>query len=282
MITEFYGLSCYGLHFRLEMKNSLPARGYHGSWLRGLLGHALFRGVCIDSQPRCPECALRGHCAYPQMFKPHLLPNQQRLPSYLVHDWQVQANSRRMGVTVILIANAVRYAKTWITQVATQIADLEMGGGGSGRLIQVVDIVTHQVIFAEGRLKPQVTLTPLNFSPPCQATLKIRLVTPLVSKHRQPDPLLAPLRTRLQRLINSYGNGERLPLTPTLWRVNQVQLRNTVIPRGVEQPRHIRGQIGILELTDVTQQGGLWLAVGQYVHAGGETSLGFGHFQIEY
>lgn len=281
-MTNFHGLSCYGLRFLLETARPLPARGYHGSWLRGLLGHALFRGVCLYSEPHCSECALRGQCAYPQIFKPHLLPSQQRLPSYLLHDWQVKTHSRQVGVVLILVANAVRYAETWITQVATQITNLEMGGGGAGRLLQVTDLATAEVIFGEGRFKPQVTLTPLNFLPTRRSTISIRFLTPLVSKHQHQDPLLAPLRTRLQRLVNDYGNGDQLSLETTLWRINQLQLRNTVIPRGIEQPRHIRGRIGTIELSEVTKQGALWLAVGQYVHAGGETSLGFGRFKIEY
>jgi hypothetical protein len=86
----------------------------------------------------------------------------------------MKTNSRQVGVVLILIANAVRYAETWITQLATQITNLEMGGGGAGHLLQVIDLSTAKVIFGEGRFKPQVTLTPLNFIPTHRSTISIR------------------------------------------------------------------------------------------------------------
>ena len=52
-LTDFHGLRVYGLDCTLRSPQPLTLRGYYGGWLRGVLGHALFRGNCVYPEPRC-------------------------------------------------------------------------------------------------------------------------------------------------------------------------------------------------------------------------------------
>jgi len=121
-MTHFHGIQCYGLRFNLSVANPLPPRRYYGSWLRDFLGQALFSGACIYSKAQCNHCALRGQCAYPQVFRPDLLADEQRLPGYVLHDWHVSPNRQSFWFSLIFIGSAVRFAEAWINHIAAYIA----------------------------------------------------------------------------------------------------------------------------------------------------------------
>ena len=128
-LTEFHGLRVFGLDCTLNSPQPLVLRGYYGGWLRGILGHALFRGNCIYPEPRCAECALRGGCPYPQIFKPHLLPGQgDRLPPYLLHNWSRTDNGLRFSL--LLLNPALGFAENWLRQMDRFLPELEIGGQG--------------------------------------------------------------------------------------------------------------------------------------------------------
>jgi hypothetical protein len=278
-ITEYHGLSCYGLRIALHAQRPMKPMGHHGSWLRGVLGHALFRGHCIHPQPACADCALRASCPYPGVFKPHLLPGKERLPSYLVHDWRVVPDDRTLWVTLVLVGTAVRHAAGWIRHLAAHAESLDMGGAGAGRLGRVRDLASGGLVFDNGAFRRDATLSPLAMPVPPARELTLKLVTPLVSKHDSAaDPLLGPLRTRIQRLVNEHGDGERVCSGEPPWRIVERDLRVTVIPRGTDTPRKVRGSKGTLRLTALTAEGAFLLAAGHYLHAGAETSLGFGRY----
>lgn len=278
-MKDFYGLRCYGLRLTLRSTKPFPFQDFYGHWLHNLLGQALFRGVCIYSQAQCPECALRGQCAYPQVFNPHLLPNPQHLPSsWILHDWQITSNRQKCQFSLILLAHAVRYAETWIIHLAQYIKELEIEDSGTGWLEQVRDLATKKVLFASGYFIPRATLSPIHFAPITGNNIFVQFLTPFVSQNNHQETFLSSLHTRLQKLINHYGNGKYLPLKTNLWHVNQIHLHDTVSPPGIENPCPIHGQLGTIEVTQVTPEGAKWLAVGQYLHVGKNTNLGYGHF----
>lgn len=278
-LTEFHGLRVYGLDCTLHSPQPLALRGYYGGVLRGVLGHALFRGNCVYPAPRCAECALRGGCPYPQVFKPHLLPGQDdRLPPYLLHRWQPLPQGVRFSL--LLLNPALGFAENWLRQMDRFLPELEIGGQPGVRVQEVRDLASGEPAFRAGRFLPSARLNPLQPALPASDRLTVHWLTPLVSKHQHADPLLGALRTRLQRLVNAYGDGQPLVPPETVpWRRVNARLRPQSITQGLDSRRRITGLCGELELAELTPLGARWLAAGSLLHAGGEATLGFGRYR---
>lgn len=278
-LADFHGLRVYGLDCALHSPQPLTPRGYHGGLLRGVLGHALFRGNCVYPEPRCPECALRTGCPWPQVFKPHLLPDpQDRLPPYLVHRWQPLPQGVRFSL--LLLNPALGFAENWLRQMDRFLPELDFGGQRDVRLQEVRDLASGEPVFRAGRFLPGARLNPLQPALPPGDRLTVQWLTPLVSKHRHADPLLGALRTRLQRLVNAYGDGQPVapPDAPPPWRLMAARLQPQTVVQGLDSRRGIRGVRGELELADLTPAGARLLAAGSVLHAGGEATLGFGRY----
>lgn len=278
-LTDFHGLRFYGLDCTLHSPQPLAHRGYYGGLLRGVLGHALFRGNCVYPEPVCATCALCSGCPCPQVFKPSLLPDQNdRLPPWLLHQWRPLPTGLRFSL--ILLNPALAYAENWLRQLNRFLPELDFGGQSGVRLQEVYDLASGQPVFRKERFVLGAQLNPLQPALPTDELLTVQLLTPLVSKHQSDDPLCGALRTRLQRLVNAYGDGQ--PLAPpgtTPWQMTaaRLRLRNTV--QGLESRRRIAGLCGELELADLTPLGAQWLAAGSLLHAGGEATLGFGRYR---
>jgi hypothetical protein len=242
------------------------------------VGRALFQGNCVYPEPRCAECALRGGCPYPQVFKPHLLPEQNdRLPPYLLHDWNPLPTGLRFSL--LLLNPALGFAENWLRQLDRFLPDLDLGGQRGVRLHEVRDRASGRVAFRAGHFVPGARLTPLQPPLPAAERLTVRLLAPLVSKHQHADPLLGALRTRLQRLVNAYGDGQLLAPPETVpWRLVNARLRPESLTQGLDSRRRITGLRGELELAELTPLGARWLAAGSLLHAGGEATLGCGRY----
>lgn len=277
-LADFHGLRIYGLDCTLSGPRPSTMRGYYGGWLRGVLGHALFRGNCVYPEPRCPECALRGGCPYPQVFKPHLLPgSDDRLPPYLLHDWTLLPTGIRFSL--LLLNPALGFAENWLRQIDRFLPELDIGGQRGVGLGAVRDLASGQPVFRAGQFVPGGRLDLLQPPLPVGERLTVRLLTPLVSKHQHEDPLWSALRTRLQRLVNAYGDGRPVASPDDApWRLVAARLQPQTIVQGLDSRRGIRGLRGELELADLTPLGARLLAAGGYLHAGGEATLGFGRY----
>jgi len=206
MGTEaLFGLVVHGLDISLNTARALPRRVHHGGWLRGVVGHALQRGNCVMETPDCGGCALREGCAYPQLFRPQMLPgHESHLPPYVIHDWRLLRDDPGIRFQVLLLGAAVNHAENLIRQLDTQAPKLDMGGGGPGRVGTVRDLGSGEVIFAAGCFRKGAVLRPLS-PPPVEGAVTVRLLTPLVSKHDHADPLFAPLRTRLPARLAGFA-----------------------------------------------------------------------------
>jgi hypothetical protein len=261
-MTNFHGIRCYGLQFKFS--KALPNRRYYGSWLRAFIGDALCREVCVFAKPQCPECALREQCAYPQIFK------RPTLPPYWLHEWKIRYAKQHIEFTLILLKEIVNYAEVWIHSLAN-----------TGGLLQVRDVATNKILFIKDHFKRRATLSPLNFAPVNHSSILIKMLTPLVTKSKNPDFFFVALSKRLNELIKFYGNAEAIVFKNTPpWQVNKIDLHKFIIPRSIELPYARIGQIGTIRLSEVTREAASCLAAGQYLHAGGDSSMGCGHFSV--
>lgn len=136
------------------------------------------------------------------------------------------------------------------------------------------------MVFRSGRFVPGAQLNSLQPRLPDGKRLTVEWLTPVVTKRQDEDPLWGALRSRLQRLVNAYGDGK--PVAPpgaAPWRVVAARLQPQTVVQGLDSRRVIHGLRGELELADLTPLGAQLLAAGSYLHAGGEVTLGFGRYR---
>ncbi len=76
-------------------------------------------------------------------------------------------------------------------------------------------------------------------------------------------------------------NGEPILFKNTPpWCVKKIDLHKIIIPRSTELPYVRVGQIGTITLSDVIPKAASCLAGGKLLHAGGDSSMGCGHFSV--
>jgi len=255
----------YGL--QLELPRPADER-FYGYPLRGLLGRALFDTVCLYADRRndkaCSSCHLRHHCAYPKVFKPV---ETDRLPPYWVHGWE--AVGQRLRYDWYVLEAALPYLDAWLHGLQRH---WRQNQGGE---LAVWDSLTGRPLIA-GRTLLLDALMPL--SPPAVgAACQLQTLSPLISKHRG-DPLYGPLRTRLQRLIQLYGDASRLDIEPQPWScVTRLEKPvNISMTRRILQGYHYQ-----FELSQITESARELLQWGVCLHAGGHATVGCGAYRTE-
>jgi hypothetical protein len=276
-------ISLAGLSLELSAQRVLPHSRYPAAWLRGVLGWTLNKMSCVRTQTDCPSCALRQDCAYPQVFKPEAV-ESGRLPAYVIHHCRLNRDRSRIHFDLIFPGMAQHYAERWIRGLDQYLAEQNMAQSGPGKLCRVRDLFSRQAVFSNGKFNRNAQLNPYCYpSHDIPQRVRISWLTPLVSKHRpteEGDPLIKPLRTRLTRLAQQYGNPDLLPQNTQQppWQL----LENAMKPCSDRvNGRHVRGQRGHLLLHNISPYGYQLLLLGQYLHAGREISLGFGSYRLQ-
>lgn len=66
--------------FLCRLTTNATFSAYKGSMLRGCLGAALRRGVCMTRKQNCEECILARNCIFPRLFSPAPLKNAISAP----------------------------------------------------------------------------------------------------------------------------------------------------------------------------------------------------------
>lgn len=92
------------LKFTLEAVQTARLPAFKGSMLRGALGHALKRTVCVmKHSDECQNCLLRQQCGYTRLFEtfieqepPPFLKGIQTAPRpFIIHTWQTKAQYQK-------------------------------------------------------------------------------------------------------------------------------------------------------------------------------------------
>jgi hypothetical protein len=125
------------------------------------------------------------------------------------------------------------------------------------------------------QVSPQSLRLLPKFNAPAQC--RVRSLTPLVSKH-EGDPFLGALHTRLQRLIQQHGDGQKLPQPTQPWHClveNLQELRMNL------SKRFLVGRLLSMVFSDMDADAWRMLNAGLELHAGGQTSMGCGQYDIE-
>jgi len=274
-INDGWGIPLSGFTAEWSIPKQPPHDAFIGGRLRGILGHALFSQVCPFPVAKCADCALAAYCDYTCTFKP-LAPTA--LPAYILHDWQV--HKKTISVTLLLMGNASQSAENWIRGLFSQLPRLDWWGQSGMRLQKVTDWQSGNKLFANGRFAAQAQLTFACRWPLVDSDVSVNFITPLLSKHQHGDPLMAALKTRVQRLRNQFGDAGVFDVSHSLWhcQINSGQQVNLHWRGG---QRKLTASHYHLILTQLTDSGSALLGAGLWLHAGGQTGLGLGNYRLE-
>ncbi len=266
-------LRFYGIVITLRTEKPMVMQ-FHGNHLRGVLGQALIDAFCPFDELQCLSCDRSHTCPVPQVFKPELI-HSQRLPPFVIHRWTLDSSQHEMTFTLILMDAILHFALDWL--VALHGYRGNFGAFGAFELVHIEDLQSKGVIY-DGQFLKQIPLTPVQVFPQHGETVIVKIVDAFVTKHNEADVFLHALRSRIQRLINEYGDGTRLDYQEPCWQIAKNELRFVVKP--IDERRKVRGWRGELVLEALTPLGRQLLALGQYLHAGAQTTVGLGGFSV--
>ncbi|MDD5037019.1 MAG: hypothetical protein PHE55_20015 [Methylococcaceae bacterium] len=263
---NWYGLRVYGLQLDLPAPRRSTFLGHH---LRGLLGRALFETVCLYAGQKddraCAQCPLQARCAYPLVFKPV---EPDRLAPYWLHYWQLRGPYVRC--TWHVLEQAHTHLEAWLFGLQRHWPHLRQ------EPLTILDVATGAPVLSDGviRLDALHALAPPEMS---SQSYRLQTLTPLVSKHRG-DPLYGALRTRLQRLIQHYGDGARLIIEEQPWKC---EMESELAVDVVLDRRALQGHLYRMNLRGISEPARELLQWGRCLHAGGHTSVGCGAYTLE-
>lgn len=303
-------LGRYRLHYHAA--TPIHIREFPGSAWRGALGHALKQAACVTRNKDCPSCLLYRSCAYAWIFETPPPPDTTKMRRYTQapHPFILEApqtaeppheqTDYTLGLSLIghahrhlgLMIHALQRAASDSRGVAHNQMDLhrveQETAPGSGQW--------QPVYQAGGQLTAHaITDTPI---PPVPNGIAIDLLTPLRIKRNEhlvrPDnfhfaDLFATLLRRISMLTYFHTD------TPLETDFAALIAQAHAIPchaelRWQEQERYssrqqaemkLGGLIGRIEIkgSDLAPYWPyLWL--GQWAHAGSNTTMGLGHYCI--
>jgi hypothetical protein len=268
--NSFDGLQTFGLCLKFTALGR--GSGFAGAAWRGLMGQALFDAVCRFPAPACSACPAVSTCAYPNLFKPLAA---VALPAFWLHGWQRSHDGWTVGLRWLGANNGFAVGE-WLAALAHGGANLSFGGAPA-RLDRALSPATDKPVWRhhEGWISLPAALD-LTVSTPPPPTCQVRFITPLVSKHIG-DPLFGALHTRLQRLVQQFGDGSDLPRPAAPWRCEVVAQKERRIPLA---RRLLSGTEWELILTEIDADAWRLLRAGTELHAGGQTGMGCGQYEI--
>ena len=267
---KFHGLEAFGLC--LKFTASGRGSGFAGAAWRGLMGQALFRKVCRFPEPSCATCPAVSSCAYPNVFKPL---DAAALPPFWLHGWQRGRAGWTVGVRWLGAHHGFTVGE-WLAALTDEGVHLSLGGEpvriDDARMPETGKVLWRR---SKGWIALPAALDLTN-SPPPPLTCRVRFITPLVSKHAG-DPLFGALHTRLQRLVQQFGDATELPRPAVPWRCEVVAQKERRIPLA---RRLLTGTEWEWVLTEIDADAWRLLCAGVELHAGGQTGIGCGHYEI--
>ncbi len=300
-------LGRYRFVFKVLSPLALPI--YSGGVLRGIWGNALRNVACMTGESVCTGCAYRSECAYTRVFEPHTLPrsgegimSMKNIPvPYLVEppswgstDYQ---EGDKLVVDMVLMGKALQDLPIII--LAWQRALLQGVGHqreGKAELVAVSLELPCQSVERDHPdfARPQFTMpeikaiecVELNFLTPLRIEQdKI----PLWEKHLTAPLLVTSILRRISLILNAHMNlelkvdlraviaaaGELAQQKKMIWkeweRYSARQQRAMTIG-GVSGSWELRGNLDLIIR---------YLYLGQWLHAGKETSFGMGCYVLK-
>ncbi|MXX11011.1 MAG: CRISPR system precrRNA processing endoribonuclease RAMP protein Cas6 [Nitrospira sp. SB0677_bin_15] len=302
-------LAQYRFKFRTTDDIRLP--GYSGSAWRGAFGHSLKKLVCVTREPQCESCLLYRHCRYPYFFETPPDPAVGKLRKYnaVPHPFVLSPGSTLHGqlaadtehmLDVTLFGHGNQHLP-YIIHALDKAAQQGIGKQrGALELLEVQQQVDDDwdVIYRPGGQLNSHQVESINL-PDCPTQFKIRLLTPLRMKvHGRlvtPDAftfkvLFSTLLRRISLLTAFHSDtpletdfaglsrmAEAIPITSHELRWHE-WTRYSSRQGSLMQLGGLLGTAAFESSTLAHFWPYIWL--GQWTHAGKNTSMGLGKYQI--
>jgi hypothetical protein len=304
-------LSRYRFFFRVDDPARSSPSGYAGSAWRGVLGHALYKLVCVTQCKTCPECLLYRSCVYPYVFETPPPEGSRKLSKYnavphpfvLDVPWKAAEpgdGTYTLGFT--LFGRANQYLAYLVHALGTAAKNgVKPIGQLSLLRVEQQDLTsTTWTVIHENGGPLTFRATSLVPTPKPPARIRLRLHTPLRLRHEvtyvgadrfQFSDLLRNLLRRISALTYFHTDT---PLETDFAGICEVSREVVIESRDLHWKDWTRRSSrqneflqmgGLLGSCDFSIQGHeqLWpyLWLGQWTHAGKGTSMGLGRYQIE-
>lgn len=283
-----------------SIKTQLPS--YLGSTWRGVIGQSLQRLVCpFIHSPRCPECSIKNHCPYFQLFEQNSsVPGFSSVPrGYILFPKKIK--NKELCLEVTLFGSASRF----LPALCRAILRAQKSGLGANRI--QFSITRWAEILPEGGINPlSFDLDYLEIKGPFP--LSIWLESMSSPKQRQEIVFVTPMRLRQRgkylsrmdwsfffstlarrlEMLNIFFNGHE-PIGQDSW----LQLKETFSQAHVvrdelhwkdlqrysnRQRRKVPlgGLVGKVVVENISSWWWRWWQVAALVHVGKGANMGLG------
>lgn len=309
-MNDFPALARVDFHLRFKDAGRLPA--YLGSALRGALGHSLKRLVCVTRQPHCDGCLLQANCFHFRFFEtPARRPARNHPPP---HPWVLEFNretpqrvgpGEQMQFTLLLLDFAIENL-AYLTLAIERAGEAGLGREALGFELQAVEAETP---LGSGRRRPLYgagdramrRLAPAAWRVPARPdAIRLQFLTPLRLKQYgdlvgprefTPGLLLDAVHRRIREFLLAYGRQpDRVfperhapgPL-PGAFTRQWLRWRDWTRYSSRQQTRmQLGGLVGEAQLDgrQLGEEGWRRLWLGQWLHAGKQSSMGLGQYRI--
>jgi hypothetical protein len=292
--------------FKLIARDTLRLPPYKGSAFRGLLGHALYKTVCVTRMLDCSDCLLRANCPYVYIFDTRNERGEKVAHPYVLepplNERGLYTPGEELKVRLILFGRAIEYLPYLIHTFR------EMGNRGLGysrgkfRLHSVQSVVNADgpLIYDDrsGRIERDyqpLDLLNLKAVEPVSRII-LRFLTPLALKSdgrisREIDfVMIVNALIRRIKSLSHYHNG---PLDDLLG-IDRSQAEAVRITRRDMRPYRwerysnrqkakidYSGLVGSLVLEGNITPYMRLLRIGEIIHIGRGTVYGMGMYSIE-
>ncbi|CZE46276.1 CRISPR system precrRNA processing endoribonuclease RAMP protein Cas6 [Campylobacter geochelonis] len=259
------------------ISNIVPKEPFIGSMIRGCLGYALRKTVCIFPNLECKKCAKTHKCAYYKFYE-----NENELSNFRI---DVSLYQKTYDFKIWLFEDGVCFIPYLI--VAFEYMQ-EIGLGHDRRKFTFDKILLNSKVIYENMVLLSKDFSSLTFKPKFQAdNVKVILKTPLRIKQdghiAQSLDLTSFLRSLVRRVYLLKGINKKVDFTPKFsdFKPN-LEFYNLQRYSNRQKKKHeIAGLIGEFKIYDLDKTSVELLELASIIGAGKSTALGLGNIQID-
>jgi len=275
----------YYHHIKVTINTPEKAPYFKGSMLRGAMGYALKKVVCINPSYQCEGCFAQENCLYYTFYEAKNMPHAYRFDIVLGED------TYDFGLYLFEDAcTKLPYVLSAIHKMLTK-----QGLGKDNKTIKDFTItVNNQEVYREDAFKNLNTLEPKLMEVECllpqKQNLLIKLKTPLRIKKNncflKDDVDVEDILRSIHQRYTELTTGEpyaKLYRTPNYTLILKKLEHKILIRKSNRQKStmNMDGVMGELVLNNIDEKSYNLLKLGEIIGVGKQTVLGLGKIEVE-
>lgn len=269
----------------------IPDTQWRGVWVRGMLGKALKKQVCVfeDKTAYCLGCSQQNVCDFPQVFRPKSI-ELEHMPGYVLHRVAVDQKGFQLTVSVVVLTGGYKSIESFFN---TLQGGVELPDGTPLYLKNFSLLPKGVKLYEKGRMFPlsSQALPFISLRQPLPALVDVKTKTPIASRYNllEEETLFSLVRNRLHRLQKCYAPFDEVWLeafgalsADEAWQVVESQLLTKPfhLPKD-EQVIRVNTYTGywtLAQIHPVAWEALQWIG---WVHLGRRASQGFGNILLK-